>query len=33
LFIAEAEAIKEAAMEFRVAEALRARIMARREDY
>jgi hypothetical protein len=29
----EAEAIKEAAKEFNVAEALRDRIVARREDY
>ncbi len=29
----EAEAIKEAAKEFKVAEALRDRIVARREDY
>jgi hypothetical protein len=29
----EAEAIKEAAKEFKVAEALRDRIAARREDY
>jgi hypothetical protein len=31
--ISEAEAIKEAAKEFNVAEALRDRIVARKEDY